>query len=135
MPIIIKCNSCGFILYQGNELVSIESVLRKWGYRCPVCMSPLSNKPLRFTVEARDGVVKHYDRDVIRELIISLLSQSSMTTTEIIDSIAKQLNMDATPPLFREAVRKVLLKLEKHGVIERAGKTSGITTWRLKEQR
>ena len=113
---------------------SIDSVLREWGYRCPVCMSPLSNKPLRFTVEAREGVVKHYDKDVIRELIISLLSQSNMTTTEIIDSIAKQLNIDSTPP-FREAVRKVLLKLEKHGVIERAGKTNGITTWRLKEHR
>jgi len=133
MPIIIKCHSCGFILYQGDELVSIESVLRKWGYRCPVCMSPLSNKPVRFIVEARKGVVKHYDRDVIRELIIRLLSQSSMTTTEIIDSIAKQLNMDSTPPLFRETVRKVLLKLEKHGVIERVGKTNGILTWRLKE--
>jgi len=133
MPIIIKCHSCGFILYQGDELVSIESVLRKWGYRCPVCMSPLSNKPVRFIVEARKGVVKHYDRDVIRELIIRLLSQSSMTTTEIIDSIVKQLNMDSTPPLFRETVRKVLLKLEKHGVIERVGKTNGILTWRLKE--
>jgi len=108
-------------------------VLREWGYRCPVCLSPLSNKPVRFFVEARDNVVKHYDRDVIRELIISLLRQSSMTTTEIIDSIAKQLNMDTTPPLFRETVRKVLLKLEKYGVIERVGKTSGITTWRLKE--
>jgi predicted Zn-ribbon and HTH transcriptional regulator len=133
MPIIIKCHSCGFILYQGNELRSIDAVLRGWGYRCPVCMSPLSNKPVRFFVEARDNVVKHYDRDVIRELIISLLRQSSMTTTEIIDSIAKQLNMDTTPPLFRETVRKVLLKLEKYGVIERVGKTSGITTWRLKE--
>jgi hypothetical protein len=133
MPIIIKCHSCGFILYQGNELKSIDAVLREWGYRCPVCMSPLSNKPVRFIVEARDNVVKHYDRDVIRELIISLLRQSSMTTTEIIDSIAKQLNMDTTPPLFRETVRKVLLKLEKYGVIERVGKTNGITTWRLKE--
>ena len=137
MPIIIKCHSCGFILYQGNELRSIDVVLRQWGYRCPVCMSPLSRKPVGFFVEARNGVVKHYDRDVIGELIISLLRQSSMTTTEIIDSIAKQLNMDITPPPFRETVREVLLKLERHGVIERVGKrdgkTNGVITWRLKE--
>ncbi len=46
MPIIIRCHSCGFILYQGNELKSIDVVLREWGYRCPVCMSPLSTWPL-----------------------------------------------------------------------------------------
>ena len=53
MPIIIRCHSCGFILYQGNELKSINAVLREWGYRCPVCMSPLSTWPLAVKVAAR----------------------------------------------------------------------------------
>ena len=53
MPIIIRCRSCGFILYQGNELKSIDAVLRGWGYRCPVCMSPLSTWPLAVKVAAR----------------------------------------------------------------------------------
>ncbi len=51
MPIIIRCQSCGFILYQGNELKSIDMVLREWGYRCPVCMSPLGKTPIRWKVE------------------------------------------------------------------------------------
>jgi Zn finger protein HypA/HybF involved in hydrogenase expression len=50
VPIIIRCHSCGFILYQGNELKSIDVVLREWGYRCPVCMSPLSKTPIRWEV-------------------------------------------------------------------------------------
>jgi uncharacterized protein with PIN domain len=53
MPIIIRCHSCGFILYQGNELKSIDEVLREWGYRCPACMSPLSTLPLGMKVAAR----------------------------------------------------------------------------------
>jgi hypothetical protein len=53
MPIIIRCRSCGFILYQGNELKSIDEVLRVWGYKCPVCLSPLSTQPLDMKVAAR----------------------------------------------------------------------------------
>jgi hypothetical protein len=53
MPIIIRCRSCGFVLYRGNELRSIDEVLRVWGYRCPVCMSPLSTRPLGMKVAAR----------------------------------------------------------------------------------
>jgi hypothetical protein len=53
MPIIIRCHSCGFTLYQGNELKSIDMVLREWGYKCPVCMSPLSTWPLDTKVAAR----------------------------------------------------------------------------------
>ncbi len=48
MPIIIRCHSCGFVLAvigkeaTQNGVLSIEVTLRQWGYRCPVCMSPLS---------------------------------------------------------------------------------------------
>jgi hypothetical protein len=50
MPIIIRCHFCGFILYQGNELKSIDVVLREWGYRCPACLSPLSKAPISWKV-------------------------------------------------------------------------------------
>ena len=53
MPIIIRCLSCGFVLYRGDQLRSIDEVLRVWGYRCPVCMSPLSTLPLGMKVAAR----------------------------------------------------------------------------------
>ena len=50
MPIIIRCRSCGFVLYRGDQLKSIDEVLREWGYRCPVCLSPLSKTPIRWEV-------------------------------------------------------------------------------------
>ena len=53
MPIIIRCHSCGFVLYRDNQLKSIDEVLREWGYRCPACMSPLSTWPLGIKVTAR----------------------------------------------------------------------------------
>jgi hypothetical protein len=53
MPIIIRCHSCGFVLYRGDQLRSIDEVLRVWGYKCPVCMSPLSTRPLGMKVAAR----------------------------------------------------------------------------------
>jgi len=50
MPVIIRCHSCGFVLYQGEKLRRIDVVLREWDYRCPVCMSPLSKTPLEIRV-------------------------------------------------------------------------------------
>ncbi len=55
MPIIIRCHSCGFVLARIGEtpnggLPSIEVILRAWGYRCPVCLSPLSKTPIRWEV-------------------------------------------------------------------------------------
>ena len=52
MPIVIKCHSCGFIFYQGNQLKSIDDVLKQWGNRCPVCLSLLETKPIRFKIES-----------------------------------------------------------------------------------
>jgi len=51
VPIIIRCHSCGFVLYRDNQLKSIDEVLREWGYRCPACLSPLSKTPIRWKVE------------------------------------------------------------------------------------
>ncbi len=58
MPIIIRCHSCGFVLAavrtedaKKGGLPSIDTLLRQWGYRCPVCMSPLSKTPIRWEVK------------------------------------------------------------------------------------
>ncbi len=56
MPIIIRCHSCGFVLARIEEkpngsLPSIKVTLRQWGYRCPVCMSPLGKTPIMWKVE------------------------------------------------------------------------------------
>jgi len=55
VPIIIRCHSCGFILAKieripNGSLPSIEVILRQWGYKCPVCLSPLSKTPIRWEV-------------------------------------------------------------------------------------
>jgi uncharacterized protein with PIN domain len=56
VPIIIRCHSCGFVLAvigkeaMQNGVPSIEVILRQWGYRCPVCLSPLSKTPIRWEV-------------------------------------------------------------------------------------
>jgi len=47
MPIIIKCKSCGFVLYNDNKLISIEMLLSIYGFRCPCCLSPLNPNPNR----------------------------------------------------------------------------------------
>ena len=50
MPIIIRCSSCGFVFYSGDKLRSIEVILRDWGFKCPVCGSPLSRRPINVLV-------------------------------------------------------------------------------------
>ncbi len=48
--IIIKCQSCGFPLYQGRQLKSVDDVLRYWSYRCPCCLSILDPEVKGFDV-------------------------------------------------------------------------------------
>ncbi|WP_069808127.1 hypothetical protein [Vulcanisaeta thermophila] len=59
MAIIIKCHSCGFVFHADEQLRSIDDVLKQWGYRCPVCLSPLSKIPLSMSVMAARGRVKN----------------------------------------------------------------------------
>ena len=51
--IIIKCSSCGFILYEGRELKVPEDVLKMWDFRCPMCLSPLSTNVEEWGFEVR----------------------------------------------------------------------------------
>jgi len=54
MPLIIKCASCGFILYQGRELKSVIDILKRWDFRCPCCFSKLQPKILDYKIELAD---------------------------------------------------------------------------------
>ena len=54
MPITIQCSSCGFILYQGKDPKSVDDVLKKWGYRCPCCLSVLKPKIHGYKIEVID---------------------------------------------------------------------------------
>ena len=131
MPIIIRCHSCGFVLYNGNELRSIDLILREWDYRCPVCMSPLSKVPFRVRVVGNANY-KRIDDDEIKDLIIDLLSKNGqLTTTEIVDKVVETLGVDTTP--FRDRVRDIIYGLERSGAIMRVSVTKGRKIiWALK---
>ena len=131
MPIIIKCHSCGFILYQGNELKSIDLVLREWGYRCPVCMSPLSRTPLRAKVEAIPRRSRYIDDDEIKDLIINVLKNGQFTTKELVSKVTETLGIDDTPP-FMDRVKEIIRRLERDGIIIRAGTKGKKIIWALK---
>jgi len=131
MPIIIRCHSCGFVLYNGNELKSIDLVLREWGYRCPVCMSPLSRTPLRTKVEAIPRRNRYIDDDEIKDLIINALKSGQFTTKELVDKVIETLGIDDTP--LRDRVKEIIRRLERNGVIIRAGTIKGKKIiWALK---
>ena len=130
MPIIIRCHSCGFVLYQGNELRSIDLILREWGYRCPVCMSPLSKVPLRVKVVSNANY-KRIDDDEIKSLIIDLLRKNGqLTTTEIVDKVVETLGVDTTP--FKDRVRDIIYGLERSGAIIRVSVKGRKIIWALK---
>lgn len=42
------------MFYQGNQLVAIDDVLKKWGYRCPVCLSKVEPKVVNWKIEAKE---------------------------------------------------------------------------------
>ncbi len=51
---MVVCHSCGFVLYSGKEPKSIDDVLRKWGYRCPCCLSILKPKIQGYMIEVSE---------------------------------------------------------------------------------
>jgi hypothetical protein len=131
MPIIIRCHSCGFILYQGDELRSIDLILRMWDYKCPVCMSPLSRTPLGIKVVSNANY-KRIDDEEVKGLIIDLLRKNGqLTTTEIVDKVVETLGVDTSP--LRDKVRDIIYGLERSGVIMRVSVTKGRKIiWALK---
>jgi len=129
MPIIIRCHSCGFVLYNSNELRSIDLVLREWGYRCPVCMSPLSRAPLRAKVEAIPRRSRYIDDDEIKDLIINALKSGQYTTKELVSKVTETLGIDDTP--LKDRVKEIIRRMERDGIIIRADTKGRKIIWAL----
>ncbi len=55
MPLIVKCQSCGFTLHEGR-LRALDDIVREWGGRCPKCLSTLDPPHIY------DLVVRHKGR-------------------------------------------------------------------------
>ena len=55
MPIEIRCTSCGFVLYRGKDLVSVYSVLMRYGFQCPCCLSKLEPKIRRVEIKTTEN--------------------------------------------------------------------------------
>ena len=55
LPIKVMCMHCSFILYKGNTPVSLKEIVKKYGNRCPRCLSELSNTPQRIEIIVRRG--------------------------------------------------------------------------------
>jgi len=52
---VVKCDSCGFVLYSDKEPKTVEAVLKMWGGVCPKCLSPLERRPIKIAVGLRRG--------------------------------------------------------------------------------
>ena len=52
---VVKCDSCGFVLYSDKEPKTVEAVLKMWGGVCPKCLSPLERRPIKIAVGLRMG--------------------------------------------------------------------------------
>ncbi|MCD6096036.1 MAG: hypothetical protein J7J99_05685 [Thermoprotei archaeon] len=50
MPEKIVCSHCGFVFYEGDDLVSPEVIAKRYGYRCPRCAAPLKVRPLNLKI-------------------------------------------------------------------------------------
>jgi DNA-directed RNA polymerase subunit RPC12/RpoP len=66
MPVLVKCDQCGFILAEYNELPTanshkitwISSLRNRHNKKCPSCGHKLAQKPLTISVRAFDGRAK-----------------------------------------------------------------------------
>ncbi|MEM2214107.1 MAG: hypothetical protein QXD66_03610 [Candidatus Nezhaarchaeales archaeon] len=52
LPQIVKCASCGYVLYKGNDLIQPKEIAKRFSGKCPKCSSLLSQSPL--SVEVRE---------------------------------------------------------------------------------
>ena len=94
-------------------------------------MSPLSRTPLRTKVEAIPKHNRYIDDDEIKDLIINALKNGQFTTKELVDKVTETLGIDEVP--LRVRVGEIIRRLERDGVIIRAGTTKGKKIiWALK---
>jgi hypothetical protein len=52
---VVKCDSCGFVLYMGEDPKTVEAVIKMWGGVCPRCLSPLERRPIKVAIGLRRG--------------------------------------------------------------------------------
>ncbi|MFN7105655.1 MAG: hypothetical protein ACK4M3_03625 [Pyrobaculum sp.] len=50
---VVKCDSCGYVLYEKDVPKAVEAVLKMWGGTCPKCMSPLEKRPIKIAIGVR----------------------------------------------------------------------------------
>jgi DNA-directed RNA polymerase delta subunit len=94
-------------------------------------MSPLSRTPLRTKVEAIPKRNRYIDDEEIKDLIINALKSGQFTTKELVDKVTETLGIDEAP--LRARVGEIIRRLERDGVIIRAGTTKGRKIiWALK---
>ena len=51
MPLIVKCEGCGTVLYESKEIVEPREVLEKYFGSCPKCGRKLSLTPIEAEVK------------------------------------------------------------------------------------
>ncbi len=50
MPERIICHRCSFILYEGDEPLPPEEIVKRFGGRCPRCLAELSYAPITIEI-------------------------------------------------------------------------------------
>jgi len=64
----IYCRRCGFILgvLNGSKALSVDDILRRWGYRCPRCLRQLPTRPVEIILRPRKKWKKKMREERIR---------------------------------------------------------------------
>jgi predicted nucleic-acid-binding Zn-ribbon protein len=48
--LVITCKNCGYILYQGYELVGPKEIIFRNGGKCPKCGEKINSKPEKVNI-------------------------------------------------------------------------------------
>jgi len=67
LPIKVMCVHCSFTLYKGNTPVSLKEIVKKYGNKCPRCLSELSDTPKRIEI-----IVKRGKRHSAKRIVLNL---------------------------------------------------------------
>lgn len=50
MPLKIVCSKCGYVLYDGKDIISVTTIIDKYRGRCPKCKHRFSTKNIRMKI-------------------------------------------------------------------------------------
>jgi len=51
MPLLVTCQKCKFVLYDGKDLKTPYEIIQGYNGRCPNCRKKLSQMPIDFEIE------------------------------------------------------------------------------------